>query len=69
MQKLIAGMEMQYEERMERLKNGHKALMGKLNEWSLKQLPENVDREKLERAYDKIENEYVLVLKKKSELK
>ncbi len=59
---------MKYEERVEDLKAGHKALAKKLSSHGIMELPENVDKKKLERAYDKIAREYVLVLKKRSEL-
>jgi hypothetical protein len=60
---------MRHEERIEIMKEGHKALFDRLHKHSveLERLPEGVDREKLEKAYDRIDNEYEWVLKKRPE--
>jgi hypothetical protein len=65
---IVMGSAMRYEEKVEGLKAGHKALADRLSSHSILELPGNVDKRKLERAYDKIASEYVLVLKKRSEI-
>ena len=61
-------MGMRHEERVEILREGHRALLEKLDRHSVEfgRLPSSVIKEKLESAYDRIDNEYEWVLRKKS---
>ncbi len=56
---------MKYEEKIDHMRAGHRMLSERLGSNAVWQLPENVDKQKLESAYDKIENEYEWVLKRK----
>jgi len=59
---------MGYKERIEEMRVGYKLLFDRLGNRPSSDLAEGVDKKKLEEAYNKIVNEYVWVLKKRTSL-
>jgi hypothetical protein len=57
---------MRHDERIEIMKEGYKALYERLESKQMAHLPKNVDRKKLEKTYDRIDNQYEWVLRKKT---